>query len=244
MKDRMLLDPEALARIGSMELVAREVVEGFVSGRHRSPYHGFSVEYADHRPYTPGDETRALDWKLLARTDKCFIKLFEEETNLRGTIVLDCSRSMSFKSGAIDKLTYGCYLAAALGYLMIRQNDSVGLAVFDRSIRCYIPPRSTPIHFRRILGQLQDQTPGHDTDVGSILHELAERIKRRGLILLISDLIDNVDEIVRGLQHFRHRHHELIVFHVMDDAELTFPYDRTTRFKDIEGSGRVVAHPN
>lgn len=244
MPTRTQLDPEALARIGSMELVAREVVEGFVSGRHRSPYHGFSVEYADHRPYTPGDEPRAIDWKLLARTDKCFIKLFEEETNLRGTILLDCSRSMAFKSGSIDKLTYGCYLAAALGYLMIRQNDSVGLAIFDRVIRCYVPPRSTPIHFRRILQQLQDQTVGEDTDVGSILHDLAERIKRRGLIILISDLIDNVDEIVRGLQHFRHRHHELIVFHVMDDAELTFPFDRITRFKDIEGSGRVVAHPN
>ena len=238
------LDPESLARIGSLELVAREVVEGFVSGRHRSPYHGFSVEYADHRSYSPGDELRALDWKLLARTDKYFIKLFEEETNLRGYILLDCSRSMSFKSGTLDKLGYGSYLAAALTYLMIRQNDSVGLAVFDKEIRRYIPPRSTPVHFRRILDQLGEQELGQDTDVGSILHELADRIKRRGLIILISDLIDDVDKIVGGLQHFRHRHHEVIVFHVMDDAELTFPYDRITRFKDIEGTARVVANPN
>ncbi len=238
------LDPEALARIGSMELVAREVVEGFVSGRHRSPYHGFSVEYADHRSYAPGDELRALDWKLLARTDKYFIKLFEEETNLRGYILLDCSRSMSFKSGTLDKLGYGSYLAAALAYLMIRQNDSVGLAVFDREIRRYIPPRSTPVHFRRILDHLNDQPVGEDTNVGAILHELADRIKRRGLIILISDLIDDVDGIVSGLQHFRHRHHEVIVFHVMDDAELTFPFDRISRFKDMEGVARVVANPN
>lgn len=238
------LDPEALARIGSMELVAREVVEGFVSGRHRSPYHGFSVEYADHRSYSPGDDLRALDWKLLARTDKYFIKLYEEETNLRAYLLLDCSRSMSFKSGALDKLGYGSYLAAALAYLMIRQNDSVGLVLFDSAIRTYIPPRSTPVHFRRVLEHLDRNTAGQDTDVGAILHELAERIRRRGLIVLISDLIDDPTEIISGLQHFRHRHHEVIVFHVMDDAELTFPYDRLTRFKDIEGSARVVTNPN
>jgi uncharacterized protein (DUF58 family) len=242
--DRTFLDPEALARIGSMALVAREVVEGFVSGRHRSPYHGFSVEYADHRAYTPGDELRALDWKLLARTDKYFIKLFEEETNLRGTILLDCSRSMSFKTGSLDKLGYGSYLAAALAYLMIRQNDSVGLVLFDKEIRRYIPPRSTPIHFRHIIDELNRQTVGEDTDVGAILHELAERIKRRGLIILISDLIDDVEQVIGGLQHFRHRHHEVIVFHVMDDAELTFPFDRMTRFKDIEGTARLIANPN
>lgn len=244
MPEQSFLDPEALARIGSMELVAREVVEGFVSGRHRSPYHGFSVEYADHRSYTPGDELRALDWKLLARTDKYFIKLYEEETNLRGYILLDCSRSMSFRSGTLDKVGYGSYLAAALAYLMIRQNDAVGLAVFDKQIRRYIPPRSTPVHFRRILDQLNEQASGEDTNIGAILHELAERIKRRGLIILISDLIDDVAGIVSGLQHFRHRHHEVIVFHVMDDAELTFPYDRLSRFKDIEGSARIVANPN
>jgi uncharacterized protein (DUF58 family) len=241
--DPTILDPESLARIGSMELVAREVVEGFVSGRHRSPYHGFSVEYADHRPYSPGDELRALDWKLLARTDKYFIKLFEEETNLRATILLDCSRSMTFKSGTLDKLGYGSYLAASLAYLLIRQNDSVGLVRFDSKIRRYMPPRSTPNHFRRIIDELNQRTVGDDTDVGSILHELAERIKRRGLIILISDLIDDMDRLIGGLQHFRHRHHEVIVFHVMDDAELTFPYDRMTRFKDIEGLGRVVVNP-
>jgi uncharacterized protein (DUF58 family) len=240
------VDPEALARIGSMELIAREVVEGFVSGRHRSPYHGFSVEYADHRAYTPGDEIRMLDWKLLARTNKYYVKLYEEETNLRGYILLDCSRSMSFRSEAskLSKLQFGSFLAAALSYLMVRQNDAVGMASFDHAIREYLPPRATPVHWRRILERLDQNAARDDTDVGSILHELAERIKRRGLIILISDLIDDVAGIVSGLQHFRHRHHEVIVFHVMDDAELTFPYDRLSRFKDIEGSARIVANPN
>ena len=237
------LDPEALARIGSMELVAREVVEGFVSGRHRSPFHGFSVEYADHRPYSPGDELRALDWKVLARTDRYFIKLFEEETNLRAYILLDCSRSMNFKSSELDKLGYGSYLAAALAYLMIRQNDSVGLVLFDRQLRHFLPPRSTPLHFRRIVDQLERRGVGADTNIGAILHELAERIRRRGLIILISDLIDDPGGTLGGLHHFRHRHHEVIVFHVMDDAELSFPYDRVTRFRDMEGSARVVANP-
>lgn len=237
------LDPEALARIGSLELVAREVVEGFVSGRHRSPYHGFSVEYADHRAYSPGDELRMLDWKILARSDKYYVKLFEEETNLRAYLLLDCSRSMAFQSGAMTKLAYGSYLAAALAYLMIRQNDAVGLALFDNAIRQYVPPRATPVHFRRILERLDQTTARDDTNVGAILHELADRIRRRGLIILISDLIDDVNNIVSGLHHFRHRHHEVIVFHVMDDAELTFPYERVTRFKDIEGAGRLVANP-
>src|SRR2546428_4552799 len=207
MPPKTYLDPEALARVGSMELVAREVVEGFVSGRHRSPYHGFSVEYADHRSYSPGDELRALDWKLLARTDKYCIKLYEEETNLRAYIVLDCSRSMTFKSGELDKLGYGSYLAAALAYLMIRQNDSVGPVLFDNAIRHYLPPRSTPVHFPRVLDYLNQNSVGQDTDVGSIRHELAKRIKRRGLIILISDLIDDASEILIGLPHARRRPH-------------------------------------
>src|ERR687885_113237 len=163
-------DPEGLARVGHMELVARQVVEGFLTGRHRSPYHGFSVEYLDHRPYTPGDEIRSLDWKILARTDKYHVKLFQDETNLRATILLDCSKSMAFQSGKLSKLQWGSYLAAALTHLLLRQNDAV------------------------------------------------------------------------GLQLFRHNGHEVIVFHVLDDVELTFPYDRLTRFKDMEGSGRVVAN--
>lgn len=237
------LDPEGLARVGNMELVARQVVEGFLTGRHRSPYHGFSVEYLDHRAYAPGDELRSLDWKILARTDKYFIKLFEDETNLRAHILLDCSKSMAFKSGALSKLEYGSYLAAALSYLMLHQNDAVGLVMFDREIRHFLGPKARPTQFRRILDMLDNVPAGADTNVGAVLHEVAERIKRRGLIILISDCIDDESTIANGLQHFRHNNHEVIVFHVMDDAELTFPYDRLTRFKDMEGVGKIVANP-
>ena len=237
------LDPDGLNRVGNLELVAKQVVEGFLTGRHRSPYHGFSVEYLDHRPYTPGDDLRNLDWKMLARNDKYQVKLYEDETNLRAYILLDCSASMSFKSGEIDKLSYGCYLAAALTYLLIRQNDAVGLLLFDTEVREYIPPKAHPTQFRRVLQSLDKLKAGGETDVGSVLHEAAERTKRRGLIIVISDLIDNEDKIANGLQHFRHNNHEVIVFHTMDDAELTFPYDRLTRFKDMEGAGRVVANP-
>ncbi|MGE0608201.1 MAG: DUF58 domain-containing protein [Pirellulales bacterium] len=237
------LDPAGLARVGGLELVARQVVEGFLSGRHRSPYHGFSAEYLDHRSYTPGDNIRDLDWKMLARSDKYYIKLFEDETNLRAYILLDCSRSMEFKSGEIDKLSYGSYLAAALTYLMLRQNDAVGMVLFDNQVREFLPPKARPTQFRRVLDLIENVQPREDTDVGKMLHQTADRIKRRGLIILISDLLDDEQKIADGLQHFRHNNHEVLVLHVMDDAELTFPYDRLTRFKDMEGVGRVVTNP-
>ncbi|HWG42699.1 MAG TPA: DUF58 domain-containing protein [Gemmataceae bacterium] len=236
-------DPEGLARVGNMELVARQVVEGFLTGRHRSPYHGFSVEYLDHRAYTPGDDLRSIDWKILARTDKYHVKLFEDETNLRAHILLDCSKSMAFKSGDVSKLVYGSYLAAALAYLMLHQNDAVGLVLFDSELRQYLPPKARPTQFRRILDLLDHSYSREDTDVAAVLHDVAERIPRRGLVILISDLIDDEQKLANGLQHFRHNNHEVIVFHVMDDAELTFPYDRLTRFKDMEGVGRLTANP-
>jgi uncharacterized protein (DUF58 family) len=236
-------DPEGLARVGNMELVARQVVEGFLTGRHRSPYHGFSVEYLDHRAYTPGDDLRTIDWKILARTDKYHVKLFEDETNLRAHILLDCSKSMAFHSGELNKLAYGSYLAAALAYLMLHQNDAVGLVLFDSEIRQHLPPKARPTQFRRILDLLDHSYSREDTDVAVVLHDVAERIPRRGLVVLISDLIDDEQKLANGLQHFRHNNHEVIVFHVLDDAELTFPYDRQTRFKDMEGSGRLTANP-
>jgi uncharacterized protein (DUF58 family) len=238
-------DPEGLSRIGNLELVARQVVEGFLTGRHRSPYHGFSVEYLDHRSYTPGDDMRSLDWKVLARTDKYHVKLFEDETNLRAHILLDCSKSMKYASDKkyLTKLDYGSYLAAALTYLLLRQNDAVGLVLFDSEVREYLPPRARPTQFRRVLELLDHQRAHEDTDVGKVLHDIAERIPRRGLVIVISDLIDEVAGIAGGLQHFRHDKHEVLVFHVMDDAELTFPFDRVTRFKDMEGFGRLTANP-
>src|SRR3954447_25733588 len=165
-------DPEGLARVGHLELVARQVVEGFLTGRHRSPYHGFSVEYLDHRPYTPRDDMRSIDWKILARTDKYHVKLFEDETNLRAHILLDCSRSMAFKSGGVSKLEYGSYLAAALAYLMLRQNDAVGLVLFDSEVQASLPPRARPSQFRLILETLDRPPTGNDTDIGAILHTI------------------------------------------------------------------------
>ncbi|VTR98367.1 DUF58 domain-containing protein [Tuwongella immobilis] len=241
---RKHFDPDGLSKLGNLELIAKQVVEGFLTGRHRSPYHGFSVEYLDHRPYTPGDEIRSIDWKILARTDKYHVKLFEDETNLRATILLDCSKSMAFQhSGKLSKLTYGSYLAAALTHLMLRQNDAVGLVLFDTAVRQYLPPKAKPTQFRRVLELLEPEASPGDTDVGSVLHEVAERIRRRGLVILISDCIDDVASIASGLQHFKHNAHEVLVFQVMDDAELTFPYDRLTRFQDMEGLGKVVANP-
>lgn len=239
-------DPDGLARVGNLELVARQVVEGFLTGRHRSPYHGFSVEYLDHRAYTPGDDLRSIDWKVLARTDKYHVKLFEDETNLRAHILLDCSRSMSYTSDERQfptKLAYGSLLAAALAHLMLHQKDAVGLVLFDSEVRQHLPPKARPTQFRQILELLDHSMSREDTNVGAVLHDIAERIPRRGLIIVISDLIDDEAGIAGGLQHFRHNRHEVIVFHLMDDAELTFPFDRLTRFKDIEGAGRLTANP-
>jgi uncharacterized protein (DUF58 family) len=235
-------DPDGLSRLGNLELVARQVVEGFLTGRHRSPYHGFSVEYLDHRPYVPGDELRSLDWKILARTDKYHVKLFQYETNLRATILLDCSKSMTFQSGKLSKLQWGSYLAAALTHLLLRQNDAVGLVLFDNAVRIHLPPKARPTQFRRVLELLEPEPAANDTDVGTVLHDIAERVHKRGLVVVISDLIDDVAKVASGLQHFRHNGHEVLVIHVMDDAELTFPYDRVTRFKDMEGAGNVVAN--
>jgi uncharacterized protein (DUF58 family) len=239
-------DPDGLARVGNLELVARQVVEGFLTGRHRSPYHGFSVEYLDHRSYTPGDDPRTIDWKILARTDKYHVKLFEDETNLRAHILVDCSKSMAYTSDEKKyptKLAYASLMAAALSYLMLRQNDAVGLVLFDSEVREYLPPKARPTQFRRILDLLDHTMSREDTDVGTVLHDVAERIPRRGLVILISDLIDDEKKLASGLQHFRHNRHEVLAFHVMDDAELTFPFDRLTRFKDTEGAGRLTANP-
>ena len=240
---RKLLDPKGLSRVSRLELVARQAVEGFISGRHPSPYHGSSVEYADHRPYTLGDEIRNIDWKLLAKTDKTYIKLFEEQTNVRATILLDMSRSMHFGTTDMKKIDYACHLAAALSYLMLRQSDSVGLVMFDNQVRQFLPPRSTPSHFKLMIEHMEQLTPRNDTTIGPVLHEMAERVHRRGMVILISDLLDDVKTVADGLAHFRHDNHEVIVFHVMDPAEMTFPYEKLTRFKDAEGAGTLVANP-
>ena len=236
---RQYLQPEMVARLNTMSLRARLVVEGFMVGYHRSPYHGFSVEFSEHRAYGPGDEIRHIDWKLYGKTDRYYVKRFEEETNLRSYILLDTSRSMTFHSGTVSKLEYGSYLTAALSYLMLNQQDAVGLATFDTSIRDFVPSRGTRSHLNVILSRLEGNEPGKDTEVGPVLHQMADRFKKRGLIILISDLLDDPAAIVQGLKHFRHNKQEVIVFHILDRQEMDFSFRTRTRFRDAE-TGKVI----
>ncbi|HEY1065762.1 MAG TPA: DUF58 domain-containing protein [Pirellulales bacterium] len=237
------LDPGGLKRTARLELVARDAVEGFLAGRHRSPTRGASAAYLDHRAYTPGDDPRSIDWKMYARSDKYYVKMFEDETNLRAFILLDCSRSMSFAKDGPSKFEFGAYLAASLSYLLLRQNDAVGLATLDRDARELVAPLAKPTQFRRILDRLDAVAPNGETSVSESLHVIAERIGRRSLVILISDLLDDEDRFADALQHLRHQRHEVLVFHVLDDAELNFPYDRPAHFAELEGDGRITADP-
>ncbi|MCF7804593.1 MAG: DUF58 domain-containing protein [Candidatus Marinimicrobia bacterium] len=240
---REYLDPETISRIENLSLVARLVVEGFIIGLHKSPYHGFSVEFAEHRQYMPGDEIKHIDWKLYGKTDRYYVKQFEEETNLKAHIVLDASQSMGFGETGVTKLQYGSYLGAALTYLMLKQQDAVGLTVFDHGIRSIVPPSSRPSYLNVILGQMDGLETGRDTNIAGTLHELADRVKRRGLIILISDLLDDPDEVITGLKHFRHKKHEVLVFHILDRQEIEFQYDRQVELTDMESGEHVTTEP-
>jgi uncharacterized protein (DUF58 family) len=243
-----LLDPEALGKIHRLGLVARGIVEGFVAGRHRSPYKGFSVEFAEHRQYVPGDDTRTLDWRVFGKSDRYYVKQYIEETNLRSVIVLDASGSMKFVGDRaarhdgkrVSKFEYAQLLTASLAHLMIHQQDAVGLLTFDTQIRRYIPPRSRPSHLRVILTELSETRPGEETALGGILHDIAERAHRRSLIVIVSDLFDDPQELLNALHHFRYRKHEVLLLHVMAEEELTFPFDRWTDFRDLEVRGRRI----
>jgi uncharacterized protein (DUF58 family) len=243
-----LLDPEALAKVHRLELVARGAMEGFVSGRHKSPYKGFSVEFAEHRQYVPGDDTRDLDWRVYGKSDRYYIKQYIEETNLRAVILLDASGSMRYTGQVaakhngrpLSKFEYAQYLAATLTHLMIHQQDAVGLVTFDTQVRRYIPSRSRVSHLRVILQEMARTEPGGETAMAPIFHDIAERAHRRGLIVIISDLFDDPEEILSALHHFRYRKHEIIVLHVMAEEELTFPFDRWSLFRDMELADRRV----
>jgi len=237
------LEQGATSRLRNLNLVARSVVEGFVSGLHRSPYHGFSVEFADHRKYTPGDNIRDLDWRAWAKSDRFYVKRYEEETNVNAHILLDVSGSMTFNSGGLSKLEYACFLAASLAYLMVRQQDSVGLVVFADGIEHRLPPGSTSAHLNELLRTLEAVEPVTETDIAATFHQLAEMIKRRGLIIILSDLLDEEREVLRALRHFRHRRHEVIIFHILDPAERRFPYTRLSDFIDLETGSRLQVDP-
>ena len=241
------IQPEALAKVARMNLVARSVVEGFVSGLHRSPFKGFSVEFAEHREYMPGDNIKDVDWQVFGRTDRFYVKQYEEETNLKAHILLDVSSSMTYTSdeNGLTKLEYGCYLAACLSYLMIRQQDSVGLVCFDDQIRHFIPARSTPTHLNLTLRQLEriKVGTGVPTNVSKAFHDLAEFIRRRGLLIVISDLYDDPREVIRGLRHFRFKKHEVILFHIFDKWELDFPFRKLSDFVDMETNEEIQVDP-
>lgn len=237
------LDPAVIARLGTLDLKARTIVEGFLTGLHRSPFKGFSVEFAEYRQYIPGDDLATLDWKVYARSDKHVVKKFEEETNLECHILLDVSASMGYASQGMSKLEYGSYVAGALAYLMNRQRDAVGFLAFDEAIVSMLPTSARGGHLRAILIALERLKVGKGTDVAKPLRDLAEAISKRGLVVLISDLLDDPERVLTGLKQFRYRGTDVIVFHVLDPAELTFPFERAARFRDIETNAEVIAVP-
>ncbi len=239
------LNPQTLASLEGLDLQARMVVEGYVAGMHPSPYHGFSVEFAEHREYVPGDDIRHIDWKVWSKTDKLYLKQYEEETNLLLYLLLDTSESMGYGSGDnVTKLRYAQFVAASLSYMILQQQDSVGLVVFDDAVRRYLKPAGQASQLKELLHML-DVTPAHDkSDIGMVLNDLAERFKKRGVVAILSDLFDEPARILTGLKHFRHRRHEVIVFHILDPAEVEFPFRATTLFKGLEGMPEVLTEPH
>jgi len=241
---RKYLVPQVVAKLANIELIAKLVVEGFTTGLHHSPYHGFSVEFAEHRAYRPGDEIKYLDWKVLARTEKYFVKQFEEETNTRAMIILDASASMKFASnGNISKYDYGAYLAASLALLMIQQRDAVGMVLYDTKIRKFHSPNSRPSFIREILKTLETNKPENQTGTADCLSEIAERVKKRSLIIVISDFFDDVEKVAKALQHFRHDQNEVIVFHLLDQREIDFKFGKSATFTDLETGDKMLTHP-
>ena len=239
------LDPAVIARLGTLELRARTIVEGFLSGLHRSPFKGFSVEFAEYRQYLPGDDLSSIDWKVYARSDRYYVKKFEEETNLDCYILLDVSKSMGYgRREGMTKLAYAQMLAASLAYLMNRQRDAVSLTTFDESIVTMLPPSARPGHLRSLLVALDRAELGSRTDVSKPLHVLADAIAKRGMVVLISDLLDDPERVIDGLRHFRFRGTDVVVFHVMDPDELTFPFERASKFRDIEAGDELMAVPS
>lgn len=238
---RRYLDPNVLAKISGLELRARMVAEGFFSGMHHSPHRGVSVEFTDHRAYTQGDDLRHIDWKVYGRTDKHYIKQYEQETNLTLMLVVDGSASMDYRhpvAGArgLTKFEYATTLAAAIAYLALRQRDSVGLALFDERITRFIRPTNHAQHWKILARELAARTGGAKTQLGDVLHDLAERLTGRMLLIILSDLFDDPETILKGLRHLRFRHHELIVWNIWDHAELQFPFDRPAKFVGLESA--------
>jgi len=240
---KRFLRPEEISRIARLEVRARHIVEGFLSGLHRSPYLGQSVEFVQHREYVPGDDVRRIDWKVWSKTDRYFIKQYEEETNLRTTLLVDCSESMRFGTGPLNKYEYACTVAAAMAYLLLRQQDAVGLRVFDDTIRGRVDFGSRRSHLVGLLEVLDAPDPVRKTDIYGILEEVAATQNRRGLVVIVSDLFVPREGLFRGLRMLRRRGHDVMIFHVLDDEELDFNFTGTTRFEGLEESGELVCDP-
>jgi uncharacterized protein (DUF58 family) len=242
-ESQRLLDPASLAKVSGLIVRARMIVEGSITGLHRSPFHGSSVEFAEHREYVPGDDIRHIDWKVFGRSDRFYIKQFEEETNLRVQLVLDASESMTYGSGAMSKLDYARTLAASLAYLILGQQDAVGALVFDEKIRAEAPISQSRSHLQDLVGVLAQQSGKDATDIGEVLGRVSDRLKRRCLIVLLTDLFDDKDGLVHGLRRLRHAGHDVLVLHVMDPDELNFPFTRMTLFEGLEDYPDQLADP-
>lgn len=241
---RNLLDPSFVSKLNSLELRARLVVEGFLVGLHKSPYHGFSVEFSEHRAYMQGDNLKDVDWKVFGKTEKYFIKQYEEETNLRSYIFLDQSNSMAYASGNnISKLEYALTLAAALSYLMIHQQDAVGLTLYSDKINKFHPPKSSRAYLQEILKNLANVQASEKTNTAESLSEAAEKIKRRGLVIIISDFFDDINSVLKALKHFSYKKNEVIVFQVLDPMEKIFSFGKDAIFKDLETGDELTTQP-
>ncbi|MBI4446757.1 MAG: DUF58 domain-containing protein [Acidobacteria bacterium] len=238
-----LIDPQILSKITSLQLISRTVVEGFLAGLHRSPYHGFSLDFAEYREYSPGDDIRGVDWKVFGRTDRFYVKKYEGETNTELQILLDTSASMGFSSGAVTKLDYARFLAASIAYLSMRQKDATGLMTFDAETRDYLPPRSRFTHFLTLLHRLEQLETGSQTNLPQAMEELASRARRRGVIIIISDLYHEVKDVARALRFFQHRGHDLILFHVLDPVEIEMPIGKIATLEDMEVRDHVTYVP-
>src|SRR6266436_1906805 len=237
------LDPLALAKVRNLELQARLIVEGYLSGMHKSPYHGFSVEFAQHREYVPGDDIKHVDWKVYGRTGRFYLKQYDVETNVVCWLILDISESMQYRSGPVSKYDYACMVAAALAYLILNQQDSVGLVTFDDEIRKFLRPSSQPSHLKEMVQIMNQGAAREKTNLAPIFHDLAERIPRRAIIVILSDCFDDVDKLLAGLKHLRHKRHEVVMFHILDGAELDFPFQEATLFRGLEQFPELLTDP-
>lgn len=240
---KRFLHPEAISRISRLEVRARHVVEGFLSGMHRSPYFGQSVEFLQHREYVAGDDLRHVDWKVWARQDRLYVKQFEEETNLRCNLLVDVSNSMNYGRGPLNKYNYAATLAASLAYLILKQQDAVGCVTFDQKARQTIPPRNRQNHILSICEAFDQCSPADKTDMYAVLRQMAEGLPRRGMMVLVSDLLADRAGLVKGLKLLRQRGHDVLVFHVMDDDELDFPFTGPTKFEGLESLDHLNCNP-